>query len=73
MAKETPREVLRGAYRAGWLVDEATWLGMLRDRNESSHLYDENLARRIYANLPLYLQAMEQAYTALVARTEQDF
>ena len=40
----TPRETLRHAFRAGWLTDEAAWLQMLRDRNETSHLYDEETA-----------------------------
>jgi nucleotidyltransferase substrate binding protein (TIGR01987 family) len=47
----TPRESLQQAYQAQWLTDETAWLEMLRDRNESSHTYDEATARRIYANI----------------------
>jgi nucleotidyltransferase substrate binding protein (TIGR01987 family) len=40
---QTPRETLQRAYQAGWLADETVWLKMLRDRNQTSHLYNEAL------------------------------
>lgn len=43
----TPREVLRAAFQAGWFDDEAAWLSLLDDRNQTSHAYDETMARRI--------------------------
>lgn len=47
----TPKETLRKAFQAGWLTDEAAWLQMLSDRNTTSHIYDEETARRIYGNI----------------------
>lgn len=44
----TPREVLTAAARAGWLEDEDLWLAMLKDRNLTSHIYDESMALAIY-------------------------
>ena len=47
----TPRETLREAFHAGWLPDEAPWLEMLHDRNQSSHVYSEEVAAEIYARV----------------------
>ncbi len=62
----TPREVLQEAYRAGWLSDEAAWLQMLRDRNQTSHTYNE--AVRIYANVRAALPEMERTHRLLASR-----
>ncbi|MEZ5935925.1 MAG: nucleotidyltransferase substrate binding protein [Alphaproteobacteria bacterium] len=47
----TPKDTLRKAFQAGWLTDEAAWLQMLSDRNTTSHIYDEETAKRIYDNI----------------------
>jgi nucleotidyltransferase substrate binding protein (TIGR01987 family) len=64
----TPREALTEAFRAGWLADEAAWLQMMRDRNETSHTYDESTARRIYANIRKAFPEMERTCRALQGR-----
>ena len=66
----TPREALREAYRAGWLDDEAAWLGMLRDRNRSSHVYSEEMAREIYARVRENAPALRAAWDAVASRRE---
>ncbi|MFO1257720.1 MAG: HI0074 family nucleotidyltransferase substrate-binding subunit [Gammaproteobacteria bacterium] len=38
-----PRDVLREAYAGRLIDDEAIWLNMLKDRNLSSHTYNEEL------------------------------
>jgi nucleotidyltransferase substrate binding protein (TIGR01987 family) len=38
------------------------WLSMLDDRNETSHIYDEAMAKRIYKNIKTYLPLLKQAY-----------
>ncbi len=68
----TPREALRAAYQAGWLEDETAWLQMLRDRNETSHIYDEAAARRIYGDVKQYFPELERAYRFLTARRAAD-
>ena len=64
----TPREAMQQAFRAGWLADEAAWLQMLRDRNETSHTYNEATARRIYANVRAGFPEMERTCRLLEAR-----
>lgn len=44
----TPKDTLRKAFQVGWLTDEGAWLQMLSDRNTTSHIYDEETAKRIY-------------------------
>jgi Nucleotidyltransferase substrate binding protein like len=41
---------------------------MLQDRNETSHAYDEALARRICANVRRYAPEMERAYGVISRR-----
>ena len=43
----TPREAMQRAFEANWLGDETAWLQMLKDRNETSHVYDEASAKKI--------------------------
>ncbi len=47
----TPREAIGEAFRAGWIGNETAWLEMLRDRNETPHVYNEKMARRIHAHI----------------------
>jgi nucleotidyltransferase substrate binding protein (TIGR01987 family) len=47
----TPRGVLQQAYQLGWLENEDAWLQMLRDRNQTSHTYNEATAREIYHHI----------------------
>ena len=62
-----PKDVLREAF-AGKLIDnEQIWLSMLRDRNLTSHTYDEDLAAIIYANIKNYYPVMTATLKELKA------
>ena len=37
----SPREILQLGYKVGFVSDSAVWLLMLRKRNTSFHIYDE--------------------------------
>jgi nucleotidyltransferase substrate binding protein (TIGR01987 family) len=67
----TPRESLQQAYQAGWLADETTWLQMLKDRNQTSHIYNEAMARQIYQRIKQYLPEMEQTFHFLQRQFDQ--
>lgn len=56
---KTPKETLKEAYQVGWLNDETAWLQMLKDRNETSHTYDEEAALRIVRNIKEYFPEMK--------------
>lgn len=64
----TPRETMRAAYQAHWIDDEPAWLAMLQDRNRTSHIYDEAMARAIYARIRDYAPLMRQVHGLLAAR-----
>jgi nucleotidyltransferase substrate binding protein (TIGR01987 family) len=53
-----PKNTLRHAYRRGILDQEQLWLDMLRDRNRSSHVYDEEMAREIFKRLPSHYREL---------------
>ena len=38
------REIIKSAYKFNFLSDENIWLDMLRRRNQTIHIYDENIA-----------------------------
>src|SRR3990172_6830402 len=46
-----PRDVLRAAYKGKLINDEEAWLAMTKDRNLTSHTYNEELADTIYHNI----------------------
>lgn len=48
---QSPKACFRLAWQQGWVEDEAGWLGMLEDRNRTSHTYDVELARQVYTRL----------------------
>lgn len=57
----TPREAIQKAYQARWIEDESLWIQMLRDRNQTSHTYEEDLAIEIFRRIPDYYVLMTQA------------
>ena len=38
-ATGSPREIIKTAYAYYDFIDESVWLGMLRDRNDTTHIY----------------------------------
>ena len=56
----SPKGCLREAFKQGWIDDEPAWIAMLLDRNLTSHTYDEELAKRIYAALPAHHARLAQ-------------
>ena len=60
-AKPAVREMARGD-----LVDHAdVWLGFIEARNESSHSYDENVARKVFAEILKFEIAVEDLMSRL--------
>ena len=54
----SPRDTIIAAFQNHWISDQETWLQMLKDRNETSHVYDEMMAERIYSNVQQYLPVL---------------
>ena len=64
-ASGSPREIIKAAYAYFDFIDENLWLQMLRDRNDTTHMYNEQAAvelvdKIIKDYIPLF-EKMEQA------------
>ena len=64
----TPREAFGVGFSIGWLSDEGSWLGMIRDRNLTVHTYNRDLARELLAHI---LTSYVPAFLELHARLRQ--
>jgi len=47
----SPRSVIREAFKIGLVDNGDKWISMLTDRNKTSHIYDEEESRGIYVNI----------------------
>jgi nucleotidyltransferase substrate binding protein (TIGR01987 family) len=56
----SPKQIIKAAFKVGWIEDDALWLKMLEDRNRTSHTYKEQLAKEIYDRLPDYRDAFKK-------------
>jgi len=55
-----PKEVIRSAFQAGLISNDTTWLDMVETRNETSHIYNEDMAEKVYNKLSAYLPLIEK-------------
>jgi len=61
----SPKDVFRGAFQAGMIDNDPTWLEMADTRNETSHIYNEAMAEKVYKKLPGYLPLFKKLITEL--------
>lgn len=47
----SPREILKAAYSVYEFIDEEIWLSMLKERNNMTHIYDGNEAKRLVGEI----------------------
>lgn len=47
----SPREIIKAAYATYDFVDERIWLSMLKERNNMTHIYDANEAKRLVTKI----------------------
>lgn len=48
---DSPKATMRQAYASGLIEDEQGWLNLLQARNLTSHMYSEEQAEEIYAQI----------------------
>lgn len=62
----TPLDALQLAYKHGIITDEQVWLEMKKDRNMTSHVYNQNIAVEIYERINLrYMSEIKSLYNKL--------
>ena len=60
-----PKIVFQESFRGHFIEDEKIWLQMLRDRNNISYTYEEELADKIYKNINTYVPILKKTYDDL--------
>ena len=43
----SPREIIKASYAIYEFIDEKLWLSMLKERNDMTHIYDGNEAKKL--------------------------
>ena len=65
----SPREIIKAAYKVYDFMDEETWIGMLAERNNLAHLYDEEAAKVLVKHiLDDYIKEFEKIRASLLRR-----
>lgn len=60
----SPKSVMKKAYADGIISDEAAWLSLLNDRNQTSHIYDDATAAGVFDRI-------QSTYVSLLADLAQ--
>ena len=57
----SPRESFKEAFRLGIIEDEKLFLDMLKDRNDTTHIYDKETSENIFARIKQnYIPAIKE-------------
>ena len=68
---KSPRSTFREAFRIELIDDGEAWIDMLKDRNLTSHVYDEEVAIEIYEKIiTKYYQQMNEMCSILKKAVE---
>lgn len=59
----SPRACFKSAFQLELIDYDEQWLKMIDGRNLSAHLYSEESADQIYANLPEYLKLFKKLFS----------
>lgn len=60
----SPKAVMRKAFAEGIITDEAGWLSLLGARNQTSHLYDDEVADKVYNGIETQFLPLLRALAA---------
>jgi len=61
-----PKDTFRSAFQAGIIDDNPVWLEMVDTRNETSHIYNEAMAEKVYKRLPSFLPPFKKLLDSIV-------
>lgn len=63
----SPRQAIEKAFQSNIIDNEDLWLQMMKDRNETSHVYDQKIADQIYKRITeSYAIELRKCYNKLV-------
>ena len=66
----SPKTVMRKAYAVGFLPEEDAWVRLIEARNQTSHIYDEETAQRIFAEIRDCFAPMLRSLTTELGKRE---
>ena len=61
-----PKEVIQQAFEVRLIDNEDIWIKMLKDRNMTSHTYDEKLADEIYIRIKSYVPELRNLLDKII-------
>lgn len=56
----SPKKVFQESFKQSLIDNDAIWLSMTDMRNETSHAYNEEFAKKVVLELPKVYEALEQ-------------
>lgn len=62
----SPREIIKAAYICYNFIEEDIWLNMLKDRNDCTHIYNENMAKEL-------VQKIIKVYVPAFNKIDEEF
>jgi nucleotidyltransferase substrate binding protein (TIGR01987 family) len=66
----SPKTCFREAHRVGLIEYDEEWLKLADDRNLTAHTYREELAEKVYGDLPVALDLFRKLRSALQKATD---
>ena len=67
----SPNECLKEAFKFELVEDDPIWLEMLKDRNLTSHTYQEATAMAVLKKVPGYLNKLMELKNALIKESSK--
>lgn len=68
----SPREIIKAAYARYDFIDEEIWLVMLKERNDTTHIYNEAKAKEMVGKIvDLYIGEFDELQKEIINRYGQ--
>lgn len=65
----SPRQIIKAAYYYFDFIEEEVWLGMLKDRNDCTHIYNKDMAEAlVHKIIDLYIPAYNKMDKSVVEK-----
>jgi len=67
-----PKQIMQKAFSYHLINDEKLWISMLKDRNMTSHIYDEDQINEIFKRIKKYYPEMQKTYDLLKEKFKEE-
>lgn len=62
---DTPKNIIRELAQLGWIDNPEVWIDYVNKRNETSHIYNEEVAQRIFAVIKPFIADADKLFKTL--------